>query len=142
MIRLWPPTISARLMILSNGRQVPELTCSADNQLNKRVPLRSRRDDLGCTGQLSPKSRSIPAKPPGDHIPSGGFVLERASMANYRIVIFDNAGKLSGHHGFVCDNDDDATIVWAKHSVDDAPVELWRGARFVARLEPRSKTKA
>lgn len=61
-------------------------------------------------------------------------------MNNYRIVTIDSAGKLSRHRSFVCDNDDDA-VVWAKQSVDEAPVELWCGARFVARLEPRSSTK-
>jgi hypothetical protein len=59
-------------------------------------------------------------------------------MANYRVVKIDKSGQLSRHRSFVCDNDDDA-IVWAKQLVDDAPVELWNGARFVARLEPRSK---
>ncbi len=61
-------------------------------------------------------------------------------MANYRIVTIDNAGNLSRHRGFVCGNDDDA-IVWAKHSVDNAPVELWSGARFVARLEPQAANR-
>jgi hypothetical protein len=61
-------------------------------------------------------------------------------MNHYRVVTIDYDGKLSRHRGFVCDNDDDA-IVWAKQSVDVAPVELWCGARFVARLEPRSHTK-
>ena len=75
------------------------------------------------------------AKPSGDHIPLGGFVLEHAQMAKYRIVTIDKSGLR--HRGFVCDNDSDA-IVWAKQLVDDAPVELWNGARFVARLEPRS----
>jgi len=62
-------------------------------------------------------------------------------MKHYRIVTIDYDGKLSQHRGFVCDNDDDA-IVWAKQLVDEAPVKLWSGARFVARLEPRSSTKA
>ena len=62
-------------------------------------------------------------------------------MKHYRIVTIDYDGKLSQHRGFVCDNDDDA-IVWAKQLVDEAPVKLWSGARFVARLEPRSNTKA
>jgi hypothetical protein len=56
-------------------------------------------------------------------------------MAKYRIVTIDKAGLR--HRGFVCNNDSDA-IDWAKQLVDDAPVELWNGARFVARLEPRS----
>jgi hypothetical protein len=58
-------------------------------------------------------------------------------MNHYRVVTIDCDGKLSRHRGFVCDNDDDA-IVWAKQLVDEAPVELWSGARFVARFEPRS----
>jgi hypothetical protein len=59
-------------------------------------------------------------------------------MPNYRVVKIDKSGQLGRHRSFVCDNDDDA-IVWAKQSVEDAPVELWSGARFVARLEPLSK---
>ena len=59
-------------------------------------------------------------------------------MPNYRIVTVDKSGKLSRRRDFVCDNDADA-IVWAKHSVDDDPVEIWNGARFVDRLEPRSQ---
>jgi hypothetical protein len=62
-------------------------------------------------------------------------------MGNYRIVTIYIAGKLSRHRSFVCDNGDDA-IVWAKETVDDAAVELWSGARFVARLEPRPSTKS
>ena len=56
-------------------------------------------------------------------------------MSHYRIVTINYDGKLSQHRGFLCDNDDDA-IVWAKQLVDVAPVELWCGAQFVARLEP------
>ena len=62
-------------------------------------------------------------------------------MANYRIVTIENAGKLSRHRAFVSDNDDDA-IVWAKQSLDEAPVELWSGARFVTRLEPQASQKS
>lgn len=58
-------------------------------------------------------------------------------MANYRIVTIDQAGKLGRHRAFVSDNDNDA-IVWAKQVLDKAPVELWSGARFVIRLEPKS----
>ena len=75
----------------------------------------------------------------GDHTPLAGFVLEHVQMNHYRVVTVDYDGKLSRHRGFVCDNDDDA-IVWAKQLVDEAPVELWSGARFVTRLEPRSNT--
>lgn len=58
-------------------------------------------------------------------------------MANYRTVTIDRAGKPSRNRSFVCDSDDDA-IVWAKQSLDEAPVELWSGARLVARLEPQA----
>jgi len=56
-------------------------------------------------------------------------------MANYRTVTIDKTGKPGRNRAFVCDTDVDA-IVWAKQSLDDAPVELWSGARFVARFEP------
>ena len=82
--------------------------------------------------------RAHHGKPSGDHTALGGFVLERAQMSKYRIVTIDKAGKLGRHRSFVCDNDNDA-IVWARQSVDDSPVELWSGARFVARLEPTSR---
>ena len=80
------------------------------------------------------------AKSSGDHTPLGGFVFEHTQMANYRTVTIDKAGKPSRHRGFVCDNDNDA-IVWAKQSLDEAPVELWSGARFVTRLEPQASEK-
>jgi hypothetical protein len=76
----------------------------------------------------------------GDYTPLAGFILERVQMNHYRVVTIDHDGKLSRHRGFVCDTDGDA-IVWAKQLVDAEPVELWSGARFVARLEPRSNTK-
>lgn len=62
-------------------------------------------------------------------------------MANYRIITIDQAGKSGRHRAFVSDNDDDA-IVWAKQSLDETPVELWSGARFVTRLEPQSAGSA
>jgi hypothetical protein len=61
-------------------------------------------------------------------------------MQKYRVVPVDDAGNMGQHRSFVCANDDDA-IVWAKQIVDQAPVELWSGARFIARLEPRSLPK-
>jgi hypothetical protein len=62
-------------------------------------------------------------------------------MNHYRVVTIDHDGNLSRHRSFVCDTDGDA-IVWAKQLVDEAPVELWSGARFVTRLEPQFNTKA
>ena len=104
-------------------------SCDAD-QIGYRSPI----------GQL-PRVQAHTSEAVSDNIPLGGFVLERAQMANYRIVTIDQAGKLGRHRGFVCDNDDDA-IVRAKQSVEDAAVELWSGPRFVARLEPRPSTKS
>jgi hypothetical protein len=116
-------------------RGVPDLTRSADIQLNKRVSLHRRGRALG-----SATLDNFP-KRPGPHQRSRQAIILRLAallqstqyMANYRTVTIDRAGKPSRHRGFVCDNDDDA-IVWAKHSLDDAPVELWSGARFVVRL--------
>jgi hypothetical protein len=58
-------------------------------------------------------------------------------MANYRIVTIASDGTLTRSRSFDCDNDADA-IVRAKQSVDKAPIELWSGARFVTRIEPKS----
>ena len=106
----------------------------ADVKLNRRCPLRLHTSQIRIIHRaISPTSGPIPAYLPG-------FVLEHVQMNHYRVVKIDYDGKLSRHRGFVCDNDDDA-IVWAKQLVDEAPVELWSGARFVTRLEPRSNTK-
>jgi hypothetical protein len=61
-------------------------------------------------------------------------------MPSYRIVSIDQDGKLGRHRAFVSENDNDA-VVWAKQLVDDGPIELWSGARFVTRLEPQSSAK-
>ena len=61
-------------------------------------------------------------------------------MANYRVVTIDEAGNVGRYRTFLCDNDEDA-IVWAKQSIDKVAVELWSGARFIARLEPPSSIK-
>jgi hypothetical protein len=48
---------------------------------------------------------------------------------------------LVGHDGvqnsrsFICDTDANA-IVWAKHLLEDRPIELWSGDRLVQRLLP------
>jgi hypothetical protein len=61
-------------------------------------------------------------------------------MNNYRVVPVDDAGKLGRPRNFACANDQDA-IVWAKQLVSETSVELWSGARFITRLEPRSLPK-
>jgi hypothetical protein len=87
-------------------------------------------------------------KRPGPHQRSRQAIILRLAalfkaraMPNYRIVTVDQAGNLGRHRAFVSENDDDA-IVWAKQLLDDAPVELWSGARFVTRLEPQSALSA
>ena len=57
-------------------------------------------------------------------------------MANYRIVSVDDAGIVRSQRSFACADDEDA-IVWAKQLQDNWPIELWNGARFIVRLEPR-----
>ena len=94
--------------------------------------------------------RSVPdnfPKRPGPQRSRQAIILRLAAffratvqMSHYRIVTINYDGQLSRHRGFACENDDDA-IVWAKQLVDVSPVELWCGARFVARLEPPSSVK-
>jgi hypothetical protein len=121
---------------------VPGLTRGADIKLNRRLPVATsyKSDTHHPAGAIFPNVRAHTGDS-GDHTPLAGFVLEHVQMNHYRVVTVDYDGKLSRHRGFVCDNDDDA-IVWAKQLVDEAPVELWSGARFVTRLEPRSNAKA
>ena len=118
---------------------VPGLTRGADIKLNRRLPVATsyKSDTHHPLGQFS-NVRAYSDS--GDYTPLAGFILEHVQMNHYRVVTIDHDGKLSRHRGFVCDTDDDA-IVWAKQLVDAEPVELWSGARFVARLEPRSNTK-
>jgi hypothetical protein len=61
-------------------------------------------------------------------------------MINYRVVYVDDAAKRGRQRSFVCANDVDA-IVWAKQLVDDTSVELWSGARFIARIDPQVRKK-
>lgn len=56
-------------------------------------------------------------------------------MANYRTVMIDKTGKPGRSRSFVCDSDDDA-VAWSKQSLEQSPVELWSGARFIERFEP------
>ena len=61
-------------------------------------------------------------------------------MNTYRIVVVDDAGQASRQRSFVCADDDDA-IVWAKQLEGEIPIEIWSGARFVARLVPQTRAK-
>lgn len=122
---------------------VPELTSGLGIQPSKFVQWRGFR-------KMSKIKRPVifPRRPGHQRsrqviLPLGGSFLkhERAQMPNYRVVTIDQAGKLGRNRAFVCDNDHDATI-WAKQLVDEAPVELWSGARFITRLEPQSAFKS
>jgi hypothetical protein len=61
---------------------VPELTCNAGIQINERVSLRHQpfplsivhRTNCTCPGPHQ-------AKPPGEHIPLGGFVVRQRKTA-------------------------------------------------------------
>lgn len=118
---------------------VPGLTPGDDIKLNRRLPVASSyKSDIHHPPGILPRP-GLPSDS-GDHTPLANLILERVQMSHYRIVTINHDGKLGRHRGFVCDDDDDA-IVWAKQLVDEAPVELWTGARFVARLEPRSNTQ-
>lgn len=61
-------------------------------------------------------------------------------MNTYRIVVIDDAGMVFGRRDFVCANDEDA-IVWAKQLESEKPTEVWSGARFIARVDPKIRTK-
>jgi hypothetical protein len=55
-------------------------------------------------------------------------------MADYRAYVVGADGHFVNGRAFVCDNDSNATE-WAKQLFDaDKEVELWCGARLVARL--------
>jgi hypothetical protein len=71
------------------GAVVPELTRSADIKLNERVSLRRCVTRLGCvTGQFPQTSGPRVAKPSGDHIPLGGFVLRKMIAKPSRVGLF------------------------------------------------------
>lgn len=59
-------------------------------------------------------------------------------MAEYRAYTLGSDGHFDGFEPLICVDDAEA-IERAKRLASKAPVELWCGARLVARLEPRSK---
>jgi hypothetical protein len=75
-MRAAEPDDSATALILV---RVPELTRNSDIQLNERVSLQRRPNAVNVMHRiLSPSGPSM-AKSPGDHTPSGGFVLRRTA---------------------------------------------------------------
>ena len=58
------------------------------------------------------------------------------SVADYRLYGLDGVSKVASAEWFEAD-DDAAAIEAAKDKMDGHPCELWRGRRFVARLERR-----
>jgi hypothetical protein len=61
-------------------------------------------------------------------------------MNSYRIVMIDEVGTAFGRRDFFCANDEDA-IVWAKQLESEDPAEVWSGARFIARIDPKTRAK-
>jgi hypothetical protein len=56
-------------------------------------------------------------------------------MTDYRVFMVGMDGHIVGSRGFVCDTDEHA-ITWTKQMIEDQPIELWSGERFVTRLPP------
>lgn len=70
---------------------VPELTGTADIKLNERVSLRRRQVALGMHTRTIAPVRGLPqAKPSGDHIPLGGFVLQKSDHVSNATVERDS----------------------------------------------------
>ena len=61
-------------------------------------------------------------------------------MAGYRAFYVED-GNFRESVSFDCTSDDVA-IEQARRLAESQEIELWSGARFVTRLEPRSNTKA
>lgn len=55
-------------------------------------------------------------------------------MPRYCICAVGNDG-VENSRAFVCDTDANA-IVWAKHLLEDRPIELWSGDRLVQHFLP------
>lgn len=55
-------------------------------------------------------------------------------MPEYRAYALGRDGHIFNSAALICDNDVEA-IEQAKTAFDNAPVELWSGARFIVRLE-------
>jgi hypothetical protein len=66
---------------------VPELTRSAGIQLNARVLLRRFRNRIASSHRIIAFRPGLTqAKPPGDHIPPGGFVSFEAHEVDHGVV--------------------------------------------------------
>ena len=57
-------------------------------------------------------------------------------MADYRAYSIGQDGHFNDYKARSCDEDRDA-IEWARQLVIGHAIELWCGARFVVKLEPR-----
>lgn len=62
-------------------------------------------------------------------------------MPDYRIITVNADGKTSNSRRFVCNGDKNA-VVWAEQQLDQQTIELWSGARIVARLRPKEADRA
>jgi len=59
-------------------------------------------------------------------------------MPEYRAYTVGNDGHFIGYEPMVCANDDEA-LEKAKRLAENYPVELWRGATLVNRLDGQTK---
>jgi hypothetical protein len=58
-----------------------------------------------------------------------------AEMIEYRLYFVGDDGRFNDFRAFASVSDEDA-LIQSKQIMDGQAVELWSGARFVARLEP------
>lgn len=54
-------------------------------------------------------------------------------VSEYRAYVIGDDRHIASHRAFVCDSDADAKV-WAKQLFDGHDIELWSGARLVARF--------
>ena len=56
-------------------------------------------------------------------------------MIDYRAFTVGEDGHIDGGRNYKRATDQDA-IVWARQWLENKPIEIWNGERFVKRLEP------
>jgi hypothetical protein len=61
-------------------------------------------------------------------------------MAHYRAYLLDYQGNIQAMRRIECEGDQEARVR-ANRFVGNFPVELWTGARKVARFDPRATDK-
>jgi hypothetical protein len=59
-------------------------------------------------------------------------------VADYRAYTVGSDGHFIDSRLHSCENDAEA-IAWVEQIVDERPIELWRGARFITKVKPKDK---